>query len=630
MKKKLITLLAVLACAVGSVGLTACMVEDTAHEHAYGDWVIGEDTRWKECACGEKTTAESLSVGLTYTVDGQEYSVDNTTVAEEITLPTAPEKKGYNFGGWYTDNETWENAFTADYFETNSSVASLSIYAKFEIVVYDITFEGVDGLENENVVSYTVEDTVALKAVEMENRYFKGWYLDGELVTEIPQGTTENLTLTAAWAIDFTGTLFKAGTDYDLSNSLPVAEANVTVSGGDILLSTTTDAEGNYSFLELPVGEYTLTYSKTNFITIEIIITVDIHTVKVAYIDVEQSSTVSGSVLQADTDTNPSNNAKIEGATVTLTKRSGTNVLELSTTTDANGAYSFADLTAGIYFLSIAKEGFITVEQFILVEEGMNLVQNMALEVMPEAEEDAPTTGTASGMIYDAAQMGNVGIEGLTLQVRAGVNNITEGDIVCEYTTTANGAYELVDLEAGNYTILVTDSRELADEEERCTTAYFNVKVLAGMTISNQNGSVFSQKQYVNGLTIVLEWGSAPRDLDSHLTGPSGSSRFHIYYGNKTYGNNQLDRDDRDGYGPETTTVDTTTAGVYRFSVHNYSGQSDGIQNSGATVKVYSNGRLLQTFYAPQGNGIYWTVFEYDTATGRINSINTIGSYQNY
>ena len=36
---------------------------------------------------------------------------------------------------------------------------------------------------------------------------------------------------------------------------------------------------------------------------------------------------------------------------------------------------------------------------------------------------------------------------------------------------------------------------------------------------------------------IELRWGYAPRDLDSHLTGPTvdGSGRFHIYFSNKAY-----------------------------------------------------------------------------------------------
>ncbi len=58
---------------------------------------------------------------------------------------------------------------------------------------------------------------------------------------------------------------------------------------------------------------------------------------------------------------------------------------------------------------------------------------------------------------------------------------------------------------------------------------------MGGITAANQNATV-STTLSLDQVRIVLEWGAAPRDLDSHLTGSTSSgSTFHIYFGNKSY-----------------------------------------------------------------------------------------------
>jgi hypothetical protein len=239
--------------------------------------------------------------------------------------------------------------------------------------------------------------------------------------------------------------------------------------------------------------------------------------------------------------------------------------------------------------------------------------------------------GTASGVILDAARQGNVGIENLTLEIRIGLNNIT-GEIVLKVYTTTNGAYTITGLDAGNYTVKIIDERELANENQRYGSTYFNIKIIDGQTISQQNGSV-SNGVASGQMRIVLEWGSTPRDLDSHLTGPktTGSSRFHVFYSHMSDDSVTLDRDDTDCYGPETTTITEYSDGVYRFSVHDYTNSdkssSTALANSGATVKVYFGDELYVTYYVPNQAGTLWTVFEYDSTTGVIKTINTM-SYQ--
>lgn len=97
---------------------------------------------------------------------------------------------------------------------------------------------------------------------------------------------------------------------------------------------------------------------------------------------------------------------------------------------------------------------------------------------------------------------------------------------------------------------------------------------------------------------VKLTWGANPRDLDTHLTGPTegSDSRFRVYYGNQdeTIGNVtiNLDVDDTSSYGPEVLTIPSfVLPGRYRYSVHHYSG-SETIFASPTRVELRLNDRV--------------------------------------
>ena len=121
----------------------------------------------------------------------------------------------------------------------------------------------------------------------------------------------------------------------------------------------------------------------------------------------------------------------------------------------------------------------------------------------------------------------------------------------------------------------------------------------------------------LGSVRIVLDWGEKPRDLDAHLIKQNG---YHISYRNKKIsadGIAQLDRDDTDGFGPETiTTSELDQNSIYYYFVHNYSNKniasSTALSNSRAGVKVYGgDNQLLEVFQAPlKQMGNYWHVFK--------------------
>ena len=86
---------------------------------------------------------------------------------------------------------------------------------------------------------------------------------------------------------------------------------------------------------------------------------------------------------------------------------------------------------------------------------------------------------------------------------------------------------------------------------------------------------------------------------------------------------------------PETTTIYKQTAGTYSFYIYDFTDQSDeestNMSNkSGAIVTVYRGSTLLNTFSVPTGQaGNLWHVCDYDSVTGRVTGINTVGYWPN-
>lgn len=227
--------------------------------------------------------------------------------------------------------------------------------------------------------------------------------------------------------------------------------------------------------------------------------------------------------------------------------------------------------------------------------------------------------GTVSGMIKDAMTGGP--LEGVTLRFVRGIS-AAEGDVAAaEVSNQADGRYS-ASLPAGEYTMFVS--------KPGYRTASMTVHSRGEMTIGDQNCTV-TPLVPEGSVRIVLEWGMLPKDLDSHLFNPD--QRIHIYFpeeskkakrGGETVAN--LDVDDVDGEGPETTTILKQLPGKYTFVVHNYTDKtnpaSSTMAGSGAKVTVYVGNNDPLVFTVPDQTGIVWEVFTLEngvvTPSGRI------------
>src|SRR5690554_4741244 len=108
-----------------------------------------------------------------------------------------PEKAGHTFSGWYLDESLAQTTKLSDDITT-----SVTLYAKWEVIKYSISFE-VDGELNEaQKTEYTIFDSVELLSPTRSNYTFLGWFDsidDIEVITSIPIGTTGDLTFYAKW-----------------------------------------------------------------------------------------------------------------------------------------------------------------------------------------------------------------------------------------------------------------------------------------------------------------------------------------------------------------------------------------------------------------------------------------------
>lgn len=172
-------------------------------------------------------------------------------------------------------------------------------------------------------------------------------------------------------------------------------------------------------------------------------------------------------------------------------------------------------------------------------------------------------------------------VTGAEMLFRTGSNRTGSADKT--ERTDSSGNYT-TDLASGDYTV-----------EIRCNgynTEFFPVFMGTYQDVMTQNFTI-SPELAEGEIRIVLEWGSNPRDLDSHLTGTGAGHAVHVWYDSRYDEAAELDVDDTDGYGPETTTIHDTT-GSYTFDVVDFE-DTGNLAASGATVKIYVPGKDVMT-----------------------------------
>ena len=402
----------------------------------------------------------------------------------------------------------------------------------------------------------------------------------GDITLELNDPIKENVNFGYISDNSISGTIYR---DDNRSNSLNGGEAGYPAQtvqlldkDGQVIATTTTDANGNYSFDNLPDGTYSVKVVKDGALT-----------------DLEQTEDPDGTkdsasepiVLNEDNPTKKNVNfgyvpdyfikgtiyrdgnrsgaldageKLYEGVTVNLVDADGTVVA--TTTTDADGSYSFDKLPAGTYSVTVVQDGPIAgLEQ----TGDPDATKDNASEPITLNNVNPSTTDVNFGYIADNSLSGTVyrddsrngdqdgtepGYSGVTVQLLD-----ASGNVVATTTTDANGTYSFSKLPDGTYSVKVVKDGELADTEQ--------TEDPSGKTDSRSQAITFTRTDpdvtnvnfgYADDYSIH---GLVYRDGDRNETHGAGE---------KGYANQTVELRDKDGKVVATTT--TGANGAYSFS----------------------------------------------------------------
>jgi len=250
-----------------------------------------------------------------------------------------------------------------------------------------------------------------------------------------------------------------------------LAGVTVTLTGLDSgPITTTTAADGTYSFADLPLGDYTITVDPATITGACVVPAVDpdgtpdnMSTVTLTEDEpdnAEQDFGYSAPVVEpilgsiGDTITCADTGLGLVGVTVTLTGLAGG---PISTMTDANGVYIFSELPAGDYVVAVDIMSLPATCNIISVDPdgGDNSSSTVELgEGENNLDQDFAYTAPS------VAPLGSIGDTITCADTGDGLENVTvtltdAAGMIQTTETNADGAYLFLELAAGEYTVAV-------------------------------------------------------------------------------------------------------------------------------------------------------------------------------
>ena len=258
---------------------------------------------------------------------------------------------------------------------------------------------------------------------------------------------------------------------------------------GNVVATTKTDADGNYSFTGLDAGTYTVKVTKAGDIA-ELTQTEDPdgtkdnasgaitlnadnpvrENVNFGYI---KKHAISGNVyLDQNRDkTKNTGDIDLSGVTVKLLDKDG-NVVG-TTTTDKDGNYSFTGLNDGTYTVQVDKTGPLADKEQTEDPSGKTDSRSQAI-TFTRTDPDVTNVNfgyaedyTVSGTVYydkdrsETLNNSEPGFDGITVNLLG-----EDGSVVATTTTKADGTYSFSKLPAGKYTVKVEPSDLLKNYEQ--------------------------------------------------------------------------------------------------------------------------------------------------------------------
>jgi large repetitive protein len=273
---------------------------------------------------------------------------------------------------------------------------------------------------------------------------------------------------------------------------IPGVKVDLKNAAGTVIATTTTDANGNYSFPAQPAGTYTIEetqpagYGSSENPTNSATVTVTAGQPVAATNFGETTASLTGTVFRDDNNDGikQATEPGIAGVTVTV---SGTDVngapVNKTLTTDANGVYSANDLKAGTYT--------ITETQPTAYNDGKDSNGTPAGTLANDTVSSIPlgagvqgtgygfgeTGNTINGQVFKDSNADNIkdptenGIGGVTITLKDAAGNDIDSDpttpgIQPTTTTTApDGTFSFPNLPAGDYRVVETQPNGLGSSQ---------------------------------------------------------------------------------------------------------------------------------------------------------------------
>ena len=255
---------------------------------------------------------------------------------------------------------------------------------------------------------------------------------------------------------------------------------------GNVVGTTKTDGDGNYSFTDLNDGTYTVQVDKTGPLADKeqtedpsgqadsrsqaITFTrtdPDVTNVNFGY---AEDYTVSGTVYYDKDRSETLNNSELgfDGITVTLLGEDGAVVA--TTTTKADGTYSFSKLPAGKYTVKAEPSDLLKKLEQTEDPDGTKDHTSGVIQVghdnpsVKNVNFGYATNYTIKGTVYRDADRSESLEDGEKLYQGVTVDLLdTDGNVVATTTTDAKGAYAFTNLEEGTYKVRVHKEGPIAD-----------------------------------------------------------------------------------------------------------------------------------------------------------------------
>ncbi|MNX68356.1 Serine-aspartate repeat-containing protein D precursor [compost metagenome] len=333
------------------------------------------------------------------------------------------------------------------------------------------------------------------------------------------------------------------------------------VQNGVVIATTTTGADGTYTFIDLPAGDYTVREVQPDGYGSSSPNEVSVNLTPGQTQTVDFADTVSSIAGHVFVDSNndgvrQAGEAPIAGVVVTLTGTDAAGgAVNRTATTNASGEWIIDDLLAGTYVVVETQpanysDGLDSAGSVggVVTTPG----DQISGIVLPEATDAIDYAfgergQGVSGNVYVDVDLNGVNDGGdhplanVTVELRT-----ASGDLVATTTTGPDGSYSFGDVPAGDYVVIETQPAGYGEGPEHPTnrvpvtvvtdekTAPINfgerTGSLSGLVYNdtNNNGVRDANEPVIGGVTVVLTGTDARGEAvtRSVVTGPDGSYRF--------------------------------------------------------------------------------------------------------